>query len=143
MMMSDIGQIEMEEMTVLLQADRCKAFGLFYDKYASVIYGVVVKCLGENEKGNKAFEDIMMSAWDKICNNEAEAERCLTYMLSALRKQVNDAGETSANAEEENIFKLCIVNGYTIEEMANKFNLSVEETRKSLRKLLKHLQIEY
>lgn len=132
---------------LLLEKDSRRGFELFYEKYSSMIYGMVLKGLGNEGKASEVFQNIFTDAWIKICSNDFDVSHCLTCLLKLTRQRIAEAlvkeqleNHISYDESSASVFELTLFKGCSIADSAKRLNLSHQQVLYELRDALKKIE---
>jgi len=147
MLRFDHTEDSISEMHKLSETENSRVFELMYSKYSPVIYGIVCKAVGSELNATSLLKEIFTAAWNKICVGEINVSNCFTCLLALTRNELAEflksnrvKGDSAVNVTTKNCIELALINGYSLEDIANKLNLSRSEARLELRSVLKKIK---
>jgi len=65
-------------------------FALLYDAYSSVLYGIILKVVHDEEQANDVLQDAFIKIWDKRLTYDSSKGSIFTWMLNISRNTAID-----------------------------------------------------
>lgn len=88
---------EKELVFLLKQKDR-NAFDYLYDKYAASFYGIIIKCLGKDEKiAQDILQDAFLKIWKNVESYDNLKEGFFIWMYKIVNAVLKDKVEVREN----------------------------------------------
>jgi RNA polymerase sigma factor (sigma-70 family) len=110
-----------KDLIASLQEGRQEALSRLYDKYASVLLGLITKIIGDKESSEEVFQESFVRIWNQIGSYDANKGSLAFWMLSITREVALDACKSGR-------FKLPSSNGESSELLTGE--VEIDETWK-------------
>ncbi|MBV6426647.1 MAG: ECF RNA polymerase sigma factor RpoE [Haliscomenobacter sp.] len=78
------------ELVKLLQSGDEAAYAQLYDRYASLLFGVLVRIVGEREDAENLLQDCFVKIWQHVDRFDPEKGRLATWLINIARNTAID-----------------------------------------------------
>lgn len=141
-----------EELLRLIQKKDKMAFGILFDTYSPVIFGLICKLAPDAKTAEEILQKSFIRVWQNINSFDPAKQRLLAWMLSmaravaeeALRQKINKNSEiqksTNSVLNNKEVLTLVYFRGYSLINAAEALNISVEELKLKLKMELDRLR---
>jgi RNA polymerase sigma factor (sigma-70 family) len=87
--------IEMEIESYLMQKNKL-AIALLYDKYASLIYGAILRIVQDVEMATEVTQDVFVKIWEDADQFDSTKERLFSWLYQIARNTALDRLQSNA-----------------------------------------------
>jgi len=141
-----------EELLRLIQKEDKMAFGILFDTYSPVIFGLICKLSPDAKMSEEILQKSFIRVWQNINSFEPAQQRLLAWMLSmaravseeTLQQKINKNSEiqksTNSVFNNKEVLTLVYFRGYSLIHAAEALNISVEELKLKLKMELDSLR---
>jgi len=134
-----------EEILRAIQKKDNAAFGILYDTYSAVIFGLICKLIPDHKMSENILQSSFVKIWQNIHSFDPSKQRLLSWMLSVARSVADEAVQQKINKNSEiqkptnnvsnnkEVLTLVYFKGYSLKTAAGALNISVEELKLKLK----------
>lgn len=79
-----------QQIVILLQQRNQQGVSALYDKYASVVYGLIYRIIGRKDFAENALQDTFLKVWQNIETYDVSKGRFLSWILKIARNAAID-----------------------------------------------------
>jgi RNA polymerase sigma-70 factor (ECF subfamily) len=79
-----------QQLIDLLAARDVKGLEYLYDRYASALYGVILRIVGDQERSEELLQEVFLRIWERARHYDPAKGRLFTWMLNIARNQAID-----------------------------------------------------
>ncbi len=156
---------EEEHLIKFIRSGDRKAFGVMYDKYAPLLFGVIKKSIPDHKQSEELLQQLFMTIWSKISLYD-DSKQYLYNWMHALAKElilknvslaetftqtpksettdsyVNMPGVGTVNVEggSGKVFDLIYFKGYSYKQAAKELKIPLAVLQTNIRIELNHLR---
>ncbi len=146
--MSEESKKKEAEFIYALQQGSKDALGLLYDKYSSLLFGVIYRITGDNELSENILQDSFVKIWRQFKEFDNNRKSLLNWLLDIARSTSREAlrGQVPVQTEmkigesvihikniEKAGFELIYLKGLNYQEAAANLKISIEELKANVR----------
>jgi len=148
-----------ERLAIALQNSSQEALNILYDRYASVLLGMLQKIIGDGDLAEEALQTSFLTIWRNKDFYNSSSERLFTWILKIARESakqlidekggniknqraplyVNDSNRENMEVPPS-IIEMILFGNISQEEAAEKMGISINELRLILRKEINKLR---
>ncbi|TDQ08392.1 sigma factor [Pedobacter metabolipauper] len=119
-------KVNEQEVLTLLRAGNYASFAVFYEAYAPLLMGVILRTVKTGPIAERVLEETLVMIWASIDQYNESKERLFTWMVKIAKQtaaphRVNGQAEVTIGLKdlaETDILELIVLKGYTIAEVA-------------------------
>lgn len=83
-------RFEEADFVAMLQSGHGEAFSMLYENYAGLIFGTIVKIIGDKKEAENLLQDCFVKIWQNIGRFDAEKGRLATWLINIARNTAID-----------------------------------------------------
>lgn len=105
-----------EQLVLLLKSKDQRAYLYLYDNYASALFGIIKRIIGDGEEANDVLQESFVKIWRNILQYDTTKGRLFTWMINIARNTAIDYKRSGQSKKDERTNSLDETEGSTIDE---------------------------
>ena len=128
------------ELIMLLKTKNHESFSVLYDNYASALFGIAYKFVGNSNICEDILQDVFVKIWKNINAYETAKGTLFTWMLSITRNTCIDYIRSKQHQQQ---LKVCDEEPWQVEHLSATVYSYTEQHSSELQKLTQKLDAKY
>jgi len=90
-----------EQLVLLLKSKDQRAYIYLYDNYASALFGIIRRIIGDGEEANDVLQESFVKIWRNILQYDTTKGRLFTWMINIARNTAIDYKRSGQSKKDE------------------------------------------